>query len=175
MKNLTVIQKIFAYTALTSGALWAGAYITRLSVTYVLFEEENFVLKNFVTSVNLEGILKTISPAITLSFILYIILILSFTLFLFTSHINFKQNGWLFIIAVLIYFTLPFQVYLLIKDFKLITILNSTVINSDSAVYLIKQSFETLNGFPIIILLCYISIPYFLIFKPFNKTEKNEN
>src|SRR3972149_7728684 len=167
MKNQNLLTKIYALIAMLSGAIWLGAYAVRMMVSYQLFDID-MNLMGFVNDNNLEGILIAISPAINATFILYITFIIAFTLFLFTSVLKFKENGWLFIITIIVYVTLPFEVYLMITDVSIIKELNySEVINSQYAVSLIRERFITLSSFPIIIFLSYCSIIYFLIFKPF--------
>jgi len=49
MKKLKTVPKIFAFIAIVSGALWLGSYLVRIIVSYNLFLENDFVLKEFVT------------------------------------------------------------------------------------------------------------------------------
>jgi len=82
----------------------------------------------------------------------------------------------MFITAVIIYTTLPFEGYLMIIDFKIISALSlSDIINSDYVISLIRERFTSLGSFPIIILLSYCSLIYFLISKPFTLPQLNEN
>ena len=103
MKKLKTIPKIFSFIAVVSGALWFGSYVVRLILSYNLFLENDFVLKEFVTQENLQAVLLSLAPTIALSSVLYLVFITGFTVFLFTSYISFKKNGWLFIIAAIIY------------------------------------------------------------------------
>lgn len=169
MKNINKASKIFAYFALTSGAIWLGAYITRLTVTYQLFQEEELVLREYLNESNLPGIFETIKPTIFLSLFPYLLLIVSFTLFLFTSKINLKKNGWLFIITIIIYVMMPFEIYLMLIDYKLIIELMSNLPDTDLVIKLTIDRFENLSSFPLIEILSYLSIPFLLIFKPLSK------
>ena len=144
-------------------------------ISYQLFDID-MKIASYINDNNLEGILKIISPSINTTFILFVIFILAFTIFLFTSDMKLKENGWMFIIAVIIYTTLPFEGYLMIIDFKIISALSlSDIINSDYVISLIRERFTSLGSFPIIILLSYCSLIYFLIFKPFTLQQLNEN
>jgi len=97
-------------------------------------------------------------------------------LFLLTSKISLRQNGWLFIISVIVYFTLPFEIVLMLIDWDLIQIFSSSSTLDQAAVGLIVKRIESLQGFPLIIIICYLAIPYLLIFKPFDlKRKPNEN
>jgi hypothetical protein len=177
MNNLKTIPKIFAFIAVVSGALWLGSYVVRLVLSYNLFLENDFILKEFVTQENLKAVLLSIAPTIALSAVLYLVFIIGFTLYLFTSHISLKKNGWLFIIVAIIYLTLPFEIYLIVKiDYKLIMTFSAGISDANLFLSLMIDRFKVLGSFPIILIWCYITIPYFLVFKPFaiGKT-KNED
>ncbi len=175
MKNQSFLNKLFTFITVISGCIWLGAYVTRMIISYQLFGVD-MKIASYINDNNLEGILKIISPSINTTFILFVIFILAFTVFLFTSDMKLKENGWMFITAVIIYTTLPFEGYLMIIDFKIISALSlSDIINSDYVISLIRERFTSLGSFPIIILLSYCSLIYFLIFKPFTLQQLNEN
>ncbi len=175
MKEQNLLNKIFAFLAVLSGAIWLGSYAERMIISYQLFDIDMNIMP-YVNQQNLSGILVTIIPAVYTTFILYIFFILVFTIFLFTSKISLRENGWLFIIAVIVYLTLPFEAYLLTIDYKIISAFSfSDVIDAEYIVSLIKDRFTTLSSFPIIIFLSYCSLIYFLLFKPFTKKIQNEN
>lgn len=167
MKEENTLTKIFAYLSILSGAVWLGAYLTRMMLSYQLFDiDMNFM--NYVNKQNVDGIIRTIAPAVNITFVSYLIFISVFTLFLITSKIKLKKNGWLFIIAIIVYFTLPFEAYLLSFDYKIISdVYFSNPANYSNVLNLIKERFLALSSFPIIILFCYFAVAYFLLFKPF--------
>ena len=175
MNKLKTVPKIFAFIVFVSGALWLGSYVVRLILSYNLFLENDFVLKEFVTQENLQAVLLSIAPTIALSSVLYLVFITGFTLFLLTSHISLKRNGWLFIIAAIIYLTLPFEIYLIVKiDYKLIMAFSSGIDDADLFLSLLIDRFKVLGSFPIILIWCYITIPYFIVFRPFTISEKKD-
>ena len=172
MKKLNILNKIFAFLAVLSGSVWLGSYAERMIISYQLFDFDMNIMP-YVNQQNLSGILVTITPGIYTTFILYIFFIFAFTIFLFSSKINLRENGWLFIIAVIVYLTLPFEAYLLTIDYKIISAFSfSDVIDAEYIVSLIKDRFTTLSSFPIIIFLSYCSLIYFLLFKPFTKKNR---
>ena len=175
MKKNNKISSIFGYLALTSGSIWFGAYIARLVSTYQMYEETEPVFKTFINSTNLPAIVEILAPLIYLTFITYLTMIVCFTLFLFTSNLKLKENGWLFIIAAIIYITLPFEAILSIIDYKLIIFFMNGQFSSETIVDLITDRLYSLSSFPIIQILSYLAIPYLLIFKPFTLKSKNEN
>ena len=171
MKNINLFGRIAAYISFTSGVVWLGSYIARLSATYTLFESNEVVLKKFVTGPVLAGSLNVLVPTILLTFISYLLFIITFSLFLITSKLSLKLNGWLFIISVIVYITLPFEIVLMLIDWDLIQNLLSSSRVDQLAIGLIIERIESLQGFPLIIIICYLTIPYLLIFKPFNLTH----
>jgi hypothetical protein len=170
MKNKK-LSNLFAFSALLFGALWLGTYITRLILTYNLFREGELVLKKFINNSNISGIFQAFEPLYYISFVTYVILVICFTLFLISFELKLKENGWLFIISVIIYFTLPFEAILMAIDYKIILLYLTGNIDSELTLSLILDRLQTLGGFSVIIILCYLSIPYFLVFKPFSLKE----
>jgi len=169
MKKENTITKIFAYISLTSGSIWLGAYISRLLTTYQMFEATELKLKSYITDSNISSIFQTTYPLVNLSIFSYLIMIFSFTIFLTLTQIKLKENGWLFIITMIIYITLPFEIILLLIDYKLFIIFMNEQFTSELILQLVTERITMLSSFPIILLLSYLSIPYFLIFKPYTK------
>jgi hypothetical protein len=175
MEKESILVNILASLSVLSGALWIGAYTERLFVTFMMFKEEGLILKDYINDNNLAGILTTISPSIVLSFIFYTVFIISFSLFLVTTKLKLKQNGWLFIITLLVFVTLPFETYLMTFDYKMILEILSGGLNSNYLLGLIIDRFRLLNSFPIIIIFTYLTFPFFIVIKPFILKKKNEN
>jgi hypothetical protein len=175
MKKNNILSSVFAYLALASGSIWFGAYLARLLTTYKMFEEIEPVLKNFLNSTNLPAVVEVMSPLVILTSVAYLIMIVSFTVFLFTFDFKLKENGWLFIIAAIIYITLPFEAILLINDYKMIVLVINGQFGSEKVIGLITDRQYRLSSFPIIMILSYLSIPYLLIFKPFTLKKRDED
>ena len=174
MTNLNKTSKIFAFLALITCSLWIGAYLSRLFLTYQLFVAEDLSLKSYINSANLAGILTTLLPSVTSTFVLYICFILSFALFLIVSKIKLRNNGWLFIITVIILITLPFEIYLMTLDYSIIFQLNSGIYNTSDIISLFVRRIKVLGSFSLIEIFCYLSFYYFLLFRPLTK-DSNEN
>jgi hypothetical protein len=174
MINLNKTSKILAFLALITCSLWIGAYLSRLFLTYQLFVAEDLSLKSYITSANLSGILTTLLPSITSTFVLYLCFMLSFALFLIISKIKLRNNGWLFIITIIIVITLPFEIYLMTLDYSMIFQLNSGHYNPSDIINLFVKRIKILGSFPLIEIFCYISFYYFLLFRPLTK-DSDEN
>ncbi|MGE5859649.1 MAG: hypothetical protein ACM34J_03805, partial [Ignavibacteria bacterium] len=153
--------------------LWMGGYLLRLVVFYQLFKAEEFVLSSFLNIENLPGIFMILRSAVAMTLILFPLFILSYISFLFSSKINLKQNGWLFIITILIFITLPFEIYLMTIDYDIVFKINYSSFRTDDVLNLVIKRFKVLSSFPIIELICYFSVIYLMIFQPL-KIKKAE-
>ena len=175
MRKSNILTNIFSYLSLVSGIIWFGSYVARLLVTYQLFEPEDLTLKNYINASTLPVVIQTIHPLVNLTFFSYLIFVTFFTIFLILSSLKFKQNGWMFIISMIVYLTLPFEAILLVIDYKLIVLFLSSNFSSGDIIKLLIERITTLNSFPIIMFFSYLAIPYFLLFKPFTLNSNNEN
>ena len=174
MKNTNILSKIFLYLCALSGILWVGGYFARLILTYQLFEKTDFILKSFLNNQNLPGIFMVLNAGIILTSVLYIIFIISFIGFLVTSRLSLKENGWLFITAILVLITAPFEIYLMTIDKTVIDIVFSgfQTLNVNDVIALIIKRFKIFGSFPIIELLCYFAIVYLFVFQPLKTNKK---
>ena len=171
MYNLTKTSKIFLLLTTLSGSLWMGAYFSRLFVFYQLFEPKELILKPIFNEQNLHAVLIELNPLIVLTLVLYLIFIVTYFIFITISKISLKQNGWLLIVTIIIFLTLPFELYLISFDYRIITSVLSGNFNSMEIVALIIKRFKVLSSFPVIELFCYFSIVYFVLFQTFNKEK----
>ncbi len=166
MKSLGLLSKTFLFITILSGSLWMGGYLFRLVVFYQLFEEQEFALRPFINNQNLPGIFMVLRSAVVLTLILFPLFILSYISFLVSSKINLKQNGWLLIITIIIFITLPFEIYLITIDYDIVFKINYSSFRTDDVLSLVIKRFKVLSSFPIIELICYFTIIYLMIFQP---------
>ena len=172
MSELKLTSKIFLYICFLSGTLWLGSYVTRLTLTYQLFEGNNFTLKAIFNNQNLPGVFITLNAAAILTTITFAIFIISFIIFLFSSRINLKENGWLLISTIIIVVTIPFEVILMNNDYKIYSLIQAGNFDPNQVLLFIINRFKILGSFPIIEVLCYFSIIYLVLFKPLKLVKK---
>ncbi|MCZ7611399.1 MAG: hypothetical protein M5U17_14730 [Ignavibacterium sp.] len=171
MKELPTLSKAFAVIALASISVWIGAYLTRQFLVYQIFEGPDLILKNYLNENNLSGVLTELLPSILIHFITFIIYIVSFFLFVITSRLKLRLNGWLFIILIATIIIIPFEAYLMLIDYKVIVLLNSGSFDSNQVIALLRDRIKDLSSFPIVAILTFISFYYFIVFKPLTKKE----
>ena len=169
MYNLSKTSKIFLLLTSLSGSLWMGGYFARLIVFYQLFQPKELILRPVFNEQNLHAVLIELNSLIILTLVLYLLFIITYFIFITTSKISLRENGWLFIVTVIIFLTLPFELYLVSFDYKIISSVLTGNFNSMEIIQLIIKRFKVLSSFPVIELFCYFSIIYFVLFKPLTK------
>jgi len=171
MESINKFSKVFLYLCFVSGILWLGSYVARLTIAYQLFQGNYFNIQPYINNTNLSGILTALNGGILLELSLYILFIITFLVFLISSKISLKRNGWLFIITLIIFVTFPFEAYLITIDYKILTAAYSSGFNPNYVLNLYIERFKVLGSFPIIEVLCYFAIIFFALFQPFKKRE----
>lgn len=175
MRNFTKPAKTFLFISVLSGVLWLGSYLLKIFLLYYLFQERDFALKTYLNDQNLHAVLSSFLPLFASPLILFSVFLLFFILFLITSKISLKENGWLFISSILIFITCPFEIYLMTIDFKIFGLINSGSFVPAEIIQLIIKRFSIFSSFPIIEVACYIAAVFLFLFQPFKKVQKNEN
>ncbi len=171
MKNISTISKVFAVLSLIAAAIWVGSYLSRLFLVYQLFEGPDLILKSYITNENVNGILFSILPSFVVHFIAFIVMFLSTIIFYLTSKINLRYNGWLFIILIAIIITTPFEIYLMLIDYKIIMMLNNGSFDSNTVISLLRDRIKDLSSYSIVAILTYLSFYYFIVFQPLTKKD----
>ncbi len=172
MNKLNKISNIFLFLFAVSGAIWLGSYITRLSLFYQIFQSTEFALKEFVTDQNLAGIFQALIAAVPINLIFYLVMIIAFILFIITSKLNLKLNGWLFISTVLILISLPFELYLMLIDYKLVMMVFNGNFESEEVLSLVIKRFTVLSSFAIVEILSYFAVLYLFLFQPLKGSNR---
>ncbi len=165
------LSKIILSLAIISFTVWLGSYVARQLVVYQLFEPINLDLKNLYNAQNLTGVLETIFPILMLNLISYPAFLILYFVFIINSKIKIKNEGWLFIILMLVIITAPFELYLSFFDFKIVKLLYESTFDSNSVVDLLRKRITALSSFPMIEVFSYCAAIFLAIFKPLRKNE----
>ncbi len=172
MKELSTTSKIIAVIAMISTSIWIGSYLTRQLLIYQLFEGPDLILRGYLNENNLSAILTALLPAIVVHFISFVVSVIAIFLFVISSKLKLRFNGWLFIILLATIILLPFEIYLMINDYKVITLINSGSFESNQIILLLRDRIKDLSSFSVVALMTFISFAYFIVFKPLSKVDK---
>jgi hypothetical protein len=171
MKKIPKLSASFLVIASIAGIFWMGSYLLRMFLTYQLFDETISTYRSSVIEQNIQGILIVLNSSVITTFVLFIIFIIFYFLFIMTSELNLRKNGWLFIITLLIIITAPFEIFLMTIDYQIFTKVNSGTFQSGEIISLIVRRFKELSSFPLIQLLCYSAIIFLAIFQPMSRKD----
>lgn len=170
MENQTNISKVILYLTCIFFIIFVGSYLVKIGMINQFFDAETLLLKPIFEGIKLESSFLTMLPVFSISVISFICFILFFVSLTVVSKINFRNEGWFFIITLLIIVTTPFELFLLLKfDINLIQKIYSNDINSIYLLEMLKQRVVALGPFPLIILFSYFIIIFLAIFKPLRK------
>lgn len=174
MKNTNLFLKIVQFLLISSFIFWLGSYISRHLVIYQLFEPEGLVLRSLYNTDNLKTIWITISPLIVTNLIAFPTFILFFITYIIVSKTSLKREGWLFISAIIILVTAPFEIFLLLKDYKIISLIYSSTFDSNKVLELVRERLNILSSFSLIEIFSYLAIVFLTILKPLSKSDENK-
>ncbi|MFO7524256.1 MAG: hypothetical protein R6W68_02270 [Ignavibacteriaceae bacterium] len=172
MKKLSFFSNVTASLSLISGSVWVGSYLVKIFITYQLFTPEDLALKTIFMGDNLNNMLSLLLPVFIIPFVTFNAVIIFMILFLLSSRISLKQNGWLFISVMIVFITMPFEIYLMTTDYKIITLLMQESVNAENVLILIRERITSLSSFPVIEILGYIGISFLIIFRPLTLKNK---
>ena len=172
MNNLSKTSKTFLVITFISYALWLGSYIAKNLIFFQFFTPDTMALRSVFEKADFLSIFYSFFPVLTLNIICYALFIVFFMVFLFTSKLNLRKNGWLFISLLVVIITLPVEVYLILKyDLSIITDTNNMTIAVQPAMELIKQRVSKFGMYSFMSIFSTLSIVIFFIFRPLTKNE----
>lgn len=171
-KEISTTSKIFAVLALISTSIWIGSYLTRQLLIYQLFEGPDLMLRSYLNQDNISAVLTALLPSIVTNIISFIVSVLSITFFVITSKLKLRFNGWLLIILIATIIMTPFELYLMLIDYKVILLINSGSFESNQVISLLRDRIKDLSSFSVVALMTFISFAYFIVFKPLTKVDK---
>jgi len=165
------VSKIFQYLSATSGAIWLGAELSRIMLTFYLFQGNHFELKPFISDGFLQAIFYIQNPLLVVTSVAYSLFFVSLILFTLTTALKLRANGWLFIIVILTLTLAPFEFYLIYLDYKILTEVFYNTFVPKSILGMVITRFKVLGSFPLIHLFAFMAMIYLSIFQPFKKNE----
>lgn len=152
--------------------VWLGGINVRAVVGGDFLEFGTIEFKANIHPMIERAIFSLIAKSSIVVTIAYLVTLISSFVFLKYTTLSFKQNGWLFMSAILFYIFVPVEIYTMVLDAQMIY-LDLVVSSSDLVEFrkLFIHRLAALSGVPIIALMCYYTIIALVIFQPLKKTE----
>lgn len=170
MQKLNKLSKIILTISVLFFSFWMGGYLLRQMVIYQLFEPENMTLRSNYSIQNLHDVFLTILPLFVFNIATYLCFIITLILFLFVSKISLKNEGWLFISVLIIGICSPFEIFLILKDYKIAQVIYSGIFDSNAVFAMIKERLTILSSFSLIEIFSFIGVVFLCILQPFKKS-----
>ncbi len=176
MKTFNLFDKILSSLCAVGFILWLGGSIIRLVIGFDIFIPGTAILKGYSNelSLHLAQLYAITAPYVDISFII-VFLVTLYLLFKFSSQL--KQNGWLFMCAILIILIAIPNGYLFYYDYNLVIAAakDGITFNSPEIQEYFLHRFTKLNYLDPLVLLSGITIPILVVFRPLNNKIRNKN
>ena len=154
---------------LLSALTWFGSFVTRAVVGNELLEPGTGRL---ITTFSLETeqhLYRVLAASAIPMVIGYILLLISSAVFLSTSPLRLRENGWLLMSALLLYLFVPVEVFVLSLDVRMISVQFFGNADVPALRELFLARLGALAGAPFIAVLCYLTIVPLAIFQPLRR------
>jgi hypothetical protein len=160
-----------AHTALLFmiiGAIfWLGGVNIRAIIGNDMLKPGSLSFEEYVAPEAEREIYRLLSFASVAVMISYATVLVSGTVFLTTSDLRLKENGWLMISAILFYAFVPVELFTMVLDARMVYMEFFTTAGNDVFRELFLARVAALAGAPVIALLCYYTIIVLAVFRPF--------
>lgn len=169
MENISKFSKFVLYFTVLLFVLWLGGYVTRQFLIFELFEPENLTLKSLYSLDTIGPVFYTCTSLLIYNIVTYILFLIFFILFVLSSRIKLKEEGWLFIIVILVLFTAPFELYLSYLDMNIVSDILNTEFDNGEILTQIRHRFTIFENFSLAEIFVYFGIIFFALFQPLRK------
>jgi hypothetical protein len=156
---------------LTMGTIfWLGGVNIRAMVGNVLLKSGTLTFEEYLAPEAEGEIFRILAFTSLVTMISYGVVLASTTIFLVTTPIRLRENGWLMMSAILFYVFVPVELYTGYIDSRMVYFEFFTTAGNDFFRQLFLLRLQALAGAPFVALLCYYTIIGLVIFRPFTKS-----
>jgi len=165
----------FALFALTVGTIfWLGGINIRAAIGNELLEPGTLNFKQGFPPDAERTIFNLLAKSSIFTIISYIVVFISGIIYLVTTRLKFKENGWLLMSAILFYLFTPVEFYTTYLDTKFVLLWFYSSPSFTELRELFINRVSALSGLPVIALLCYYTIIGLIIWRPLTKKPLRE-
>lgn len=172
MNKKELIQKVLLFCTIICGFLWLGGTIFRGVIAYRLFESFSLIVRSNLTTESIIQTLLIIGGVTVYIISSYVLFLIFFYLFILTSKINLKNNGWLFMIVMIVTLFIPVEVFTFIIDVKFVLLVYTPNFDPNLGLSLLIQRIAALNGLPAIAIFSYFTAIFLAILQPLKRTDE---
>lgn len=166
------LWRFWLFLLVVSGIIWLGCVNARAIIGNELLKPGTLEFEEFLSPEAEREIFRLLSLTSILIIGSYCVLLISSTLFLFTSPYRMKEHGWLLMTAILFYLFVPVEAFTMYLDGKMIYQEFFTTVDNEVFRDLFVRRMGALKGAPVVALLCYYTIVGLVVFQPFRKKQE---
>jgi hypothetical protein len=157
---------------LTFGTIfWLGGVNVRALIGNVLFKQGTLTFEEYLAPEAEAEIFRILAFTSVVTIISYGIVLVSATVFLVTTTIRLRENGWLMMSAILFYVFAPVELYTGYLDGRMVYFEFFTSDGNDVFRAMFLTRLQALAGAPLVALLCYYTIIGLVIFRPLTRSQ----
>ena len=156
---------------LLGGIVWLGGINIRAMVAFDLLIPGTMEFKPNIHPYVERSIYGLIAQASLIIDIAYVVVWIAGIVFLRTTTMRLKEHGYLMMSAVLFYLFTPVEIYAMVLDTKIWLLDHIGSFDLVEFRTLFIHRLAALSGVPMIALLCYYSVVWLLVFKPFRRVS----
>jgi hypothetical protein len=165
------IEKAALFILIVAAITWLGGVTVRLVMSGCLLVPGTLEFKPDLIPIAEREAFRMINYTSILTLLGYVIALLSGLVFLFSTRLKFRENGWLMMAVLLFCVFIPVEIYTSYLDGKMI----SMELWGSPEPSLFRELFikrvAALKGVPFIALLCYYTIVGLAVWKPLRKPK----
>jgi hypothetical protein len=168
MENRT--SKTALLVLVIAAVVWLGGLNVRAIVGFDLLQVGTLDFKPNIHPYIERTVYSLICQASMVVDIAYIVLWIAGILYLTSTSLNLKKEGWLLMVAILFYLFTPVEVYTMVLDYKmwLLDHIGSNDLVEFRTLFIHRLA--ALAGVPMIAQLCYYTAIAVAVFRPFRRT-----
>jgi hypothetical protein len=164
------LWRVALFVIIVSAILWLGSFAVRLAIADDLLISGTMQFNDAVAPVVESHLYRVLAGTAIIMISGYVLVLIGSIVFLATSPLRLRENGWLMMSALLLYVFVPVEMYTMSLDVRMII----TEFFSGGSTETLRELFlarvGALAGTPYIAVLCYITIIALAVFQPFRRT-----
>ena len=170
--------KLALFFMICGAISWLGGTNIRAIIAFDLFETGTLNYKTWLPPDAERQAFHLIAYTALYTICGYIMVFISFTVFLAKTKLKLRENGWLMMCVIMFYMFVPVEIYQIVYDVQMVLqeravegVINWFAVRTE-AQSLLKGRLAALSGVPVIALLCYYTCIALAVWQPMKKIPK---
>jgi hypothetical protein len=169
MRHGARVSRIALFFLALGTIVWLGGVNARALIGNMLFKPGTLTFEEYLAPEAEAEIFRVLAFLSVVTTIGYGVVLVSATVFLATTTMRLRENGWLMMSAILFFSFVPVELYTGYLDARMIHFEFFTSAGNDVFRELFLARLQALQGAPFVALLCYYTIIGLVVFRPLTR------